>query len=81
MPRAKQNGKITDSFKLKGCIMLKNITKKYKDFIIDIHINSETIYVYWTDGDIENSRRFSGYSINEILDIVEDEINSQELTP
>jgi hypothetical protein len=66
---------------IKGVIMLKNITKKYKDFIIDIHINSETIYVYWTDGDIENSRRFSGYSINEILDIVKDEINSQELTP
>ena len=61
--------------------MLKNITKKYKGFIIDIHINSETIYVYWTDGGIENSRRFSGYSINEILDIVKDEINFQELTP
>jgi hypothetical protein len=61
--------------------MLKNITKKYKDFIIDIHVNSETVYVYWTDGDIENNRRFSGYSINEILDIVKDEINIQELTP
>jgi hypothetical protein len=61
--------------------MLKNITKKYKDFIIDIHVNSETVYAYWTDGDIENNRRFSGYSINEILDIVKDEINIQELTP
>ena len=61
--------------------MLKNITKTSKDFIIDIHVNSETVYAYWTDGDIENNRRFSGYSINEILDIVKDEINIQELTP
>ena len=66
---------------IKGKIMLKNITKKYRGFIIDIHINSETVYAYWTDGDIENNRRFSGYSINEILDIVKDEINIQELTP
>jgi hypothetical protein len=51
------------------------------DFIIDIHINSETIYAYWTNGDAENSRRFSGYSINEIIEIIKDEINTQELTP
>ncbi len=61
--------------------MLKNITKKYMDFIIDIHVNSETIYAYWTNGDAENSRRFSGYSINEIVEIIKDEINTQELTP
>lgn len=60
--------------------MHKNITKNYKGFIIDIHINSETIYAYWTDGDIENSRRFSGYSINEIIDIIKDEITEKELT-
>lgn len=61
--------------------MLKNITKKYKGFIIDIHIGNETVHAYWTDGDIENNRRFSGYSINEILDIVKNEIDVQELTP
>jgi hypothetical protein len=60
--------------------MIKNITKKYKDFIIDVNINSETVYAYWTDGDIENNRRFSGYSINEILDIVKYEIDTKELT-
>ena len=61
--------------------MIKNITRKYKDFIIDIHVNSETIYAYWTDGDIENSRRFSGYSINEIIEIIKDEIFYKELMP
>ena len=61
--------------------MLKNITRKYKDFIIDIHVNSETIYAYWTDGDIENSRRFSGYSTNEIIEIIKDEIFYKELMP
>lgn len=60
--------------------MIKNISLKYKDFIIDMHVNSETIYAYWTDGDIENSRRFSGYSINEIIEIIKDEITEKELT-
>lgn len=61
--------------------MIKNITRKYKDFIIDINVNSETIYAYWTNGDIENSRRFSGYSINQILEIIKDEIVFMELVP
>jgi len=61
--------------------MLKNITKKYHDFIIDINVNNETIYAYWTNGDAENSRRFSSYSINEIVEIIKYEINTQELTP
>lgn len=61
--------------------MLKNITKKFGNFIIDIHVNNETIYAYWTNGDIENSRRFSGYSINEIVERIKHEIIEQELTP
>jgi hypothetical protein len=61
--------------------MHKHISKKYRDFIIDIHVNNETIYAYWTNGDAENSRRFSGYSINEIVEIIKHEINTQELTP
>ena len=61
--------------------MHKHISKKYGDFIIDINVNNETIYAYWTNGDAENSRRFSGYSINEIVNIIKDEINTQELTP
>jgi hypothetical protein len=54
---------------------------EYKDFIIDINIGHETVYAYWTNGDIENSRRFSGYEIDEIIDIVEYEIETKELMP
>ena len=68
-------------YRSKGFIMHKHISKKYGNFIIDINVNNETIYAYWTNGDIENSRRFSGYSINEIVEIIKHEINTQELTP
>ena len=81
MLKAKQKKTIPALLKLKEFIMLKNITRKYKDFIIDIHVNSETIYAYWTNGDIENSRRFSGYSINDIIEIIKDEIFYKELMP
>ena len=60
--------------------MLKHIRKEFKGFLIDIYIGSETIHAYWTDGDIENSRRFSGYSINHIIEIIKDEITEKELT-
>jgi hypothetical protein len=31
--------------------MHKHISKKYGDFIIDINVNNETIYAYWTNGE------------------------------
>jgi hypothetical protein len=61
--------------------MLKHIKKEYKGFLIDIHVGSETIYAYWVNGELENSRRFSGYSINEILETIHYEILTMELTP
>jgi hypothetical protein len=61
--------------------MHKHIRKEFKGFLIDIHIGSETISAYWVNGELENSRRFSGYSVNEIMEIIKYEIETMELMP
>jgi hypothetical protein len=50
----------------------------YKDFTIIVERGRETDRAFWTDGDMSESRRFSGYTRRELLDIVKEEINQSK---
>ena len=47
----------------------------YKGFYVTIEVRSETIYAYWCNDVLEDSRRFSGYSISEIKEIIRQDID------
>ena len=50
----------------------------YKEFTIIVERGRETDRAFWTDGDMSESRRFSGYTRRELLDIVKEEINQSK---
>ena len=61
--------------------MRTNQATQYKGFWVTIEVRNETIYAFWCNDKEEQSKRFSGYSLEEIKDIIRDDIDSRiELT-
>ena len=56
---------------------MRNLAIDYKGFYITLEIRTETIYAFWCNDEFEDSRRFSGYSIEEIKDFIFDDINAR----
>lgn len=57
--------------------MRTNHATQYKGFWITIEVRNETIYAFWCNDKEEQSKRFSGYSLEEIKDIIRDDIDSR----
>jgi hypothetical protein len=52
------------------------MNKVYKDFYITIEVGHETIRAFWfLNDECENIRRFSGYSVDEVFEVIEYEID------
>lgn len=58
---------------------MRNIAIDYKGFYITIEIRTETVYAFWCNDQFEDSRRFSGYSIEEIKNIIFEDIEEKRL--
>lgn len=48
----------------------RNLTMDYRGFYVTLEVRSETIYAFWCNDKEEQSKRFSGYSLNDIKDII-----------
>lgn len=57
--------------------MRTNQATQYKGFWVTIEVRNETIYAFWCNDKEEQSKRFSGYSLEEIKDIIRDDIDSR----
>ena len=49
----------------------------YKGFYVTLEIRSETVYAFWCNDKDEQSKRFSGYSLSEIKDIIRQDIDNR----
>lgn len=57
--------------------MRTNQATQYKGFWVTIEVRNETIYAFWCNDKEEQSKRFSGYSLEEIKDIIREDIDSR----
>jgi hypothetical protein len=54
---------------------MKTLEAKFKGYWITIEPGHETVYAHWCNDETSQNRRFSGYSMREILAIIKREIN------
>lgn len=53
---------------------MRNFNLDFRGFYVTVEVRANTIYAFWCNHDYEQSRVFSGYSVNEVKQIVREDI-------
>ena len=53
---------------------MRNFNMDFRGFYVTIEVRANTIYAFWCNYDYEQSRVFSGYSVNDVKQIVREDI-------